>query len=83
MDDRIGGTENPELRDVRGAVQSKKGVVTRRAGNGPGRPGDSGQRSRFHACEVGDVGVLEATELEVSPSFSAVKAVFSSIMTTT
>ena len=27
---------------------------------------DSGGRSRFHACEVGDVGVLEATELEVS-----------------
>lgn len=72
VEDRIGDTENPELRDVRGAVQSKKGVGTRRTGKGPGRPGDSGGRSPFRACEVGGVGVLEAAELEVSSSSSAV-----------
>ena len=30
------------------------------------RPGDSGGRSRFRACEVGGVEVLEAAELEVT-----------------
>ena len=67
------------------AVQSsrrKAGALVAQ-GQGPGRSGDSGGRSRFRACEVGDVGVLEATQLEVSPSFSAVKAVLSSIKTTT
>ena len=37
VDDRIGDMENPELQDVRGAVQSKKDVGTRCAGKGPGR----------------------------------------------